>query len=243
MNVKEIIKNLPEGAAVLDVGCCGFNIVRIANEIGRKDIRHFGVDYCEPKEVPDGFTFRKADLSKEPIPFPSDEFDLVIANHIIEHLTTPVEFFGDCLRVCKQNGLFFLSCPSERALFLPGFMFNRDNFNSTSFFDDPTHVGRPFSPQSLWRLSRYYGCTPIKTGYHVSWLFRFLWPVALPAAFLFRISWLFEIVVCGCIGWASYIVVQKSAAGKPQFNYFYAAARYDDWLGRSVKKWKKYLRI
>jgi SAM-dependent methyltransferase len=243
MNLKEIIKGLPTGATILDVGCCGFNVVRMAHEIGRNDIRHFGVDYCEPKEIPEGFTFRKADLSKEGIPFANDEFDLVIANHVIEHITIPVEFFGDCLRVCKRDGLFYLSCPSERALFLPGFMFKRDNFNSTSFFDDPTHLGRPFSPQSLWRLARYYDAVPIKTGYYVSWLFRFLWPILLPMAWILRISWLFEWVVCGCVGWASYILVRKQTAGKPNFDYFYSGARYDDWLGRTLKKWKKYLKL
>lgn len=243
MDLKEIIKGLPNGASVLDVGCCGFTIVRIAHELGRDDIRHFGVDYCVPATIPAGFSFQKADLSFESIPFPDDAFDLVIANHIIEHVTKPIDFFGDCLRVCKPTGLFYLSCPSERALFLPGFMFQRDHFNSTSFFDDPTHLGRPFSPQSLWRLTRYYGAVPIKTGYHVSWLFRFLWPVLLPAAGILRISWLFESVVCGCVGWASYIVAQKKSPGKPTFNYFYPETRYDDLLGRTLKKCKKFLRL
>ena len=46
-----------------------------------------------------------------------------------------------------------LSCPD---------FFKRDNFNCTSFFNNHTHLGRPFSPQSFWRLARYYiTVTPI----------------------------------------------------------------------------------
>jgi SAM-dependent methyltransferase len=243
MKLKEIIKDLPPGAKVLDVGCCGFTVVRMAHELGRTDIQHFGVDYCEPKEFPEGFTFRHADLSKASVPYPDDEFDLVIANHVIEHLAAPVEFFGDCLRVCKRGGLFFLACPSERALFLPGFMFKWDHFSSSSFFDDPTHVGRPFSPQSLWRLARYYDSVPLHAGYYTSWLFRLTWPVLLPAALILRISWLYESIVTGCVGWSSYILAQKQTAGKPNFHYFYPDNRYDDLLGRTLKKWKKFLRL
>lgn len=220
------------------MGCFGFGQMKLAASINRPDLRHFGVDYCQPPKIPAGFTFRLADLNKDTIPFPDDQFDLVIASHVIEHLVHPIDFFGECLRVCKPGARLYLGTPSERSLFLPGFPFAWDKFHSSSFFDDPTHLGRPFSPQSLWRLACYYGCTPIEANYEVSWACRLFSPIALPLALILRKGWLLEHVLWRAIGWASYIVVQKpeSLSGKPPFNYYIPSDRADDWLGRSIKK-------
>jgi SAM-dependent methyltransferase len=238
MNSATLLATLPSGGAVLDVGCFGFTQMKAATSVNRPDLRHSGVDYCEPPDVPTGYTFRRADLNKEPIPFPDDQFDLVVASHVIEHLREPVEFFGECLRVCKPGGRLFLATPSERALMLPGFPFAWDMFHSSSFFDDPTHLGRPFSPQSLWRLTRYYGCTPVKAAYEVTWLFRLVAPIVCPLAILLRSGWLLEYVLTGAVGWASFIIVEKPASmtSKPPFNYYIPANRTDDWLGKLIKR-------
>ena len=238
MNTAELQASLPTNGTVLDVGCFGFQQMKLSTSIRRPDLRHSGVDYCEPAEIPVGFTFRQADLDKDKIPFPDDHFDLVVASHVMEHLTRPVDFFGECLRVCKPGGRLHLGTPSERSIFLPGFPFGWDKFHSSSFFDDPTHVGRPFSPQSLWRLALYYGCIPIKAEYQVSWTCRLLSPILVPLAIILRKGWLLEYVLWGAVGWASYIVVQKpvSMTGKPPFNYYIPADRADDWLGRGIKK-------
>ncbi len=173
-------------------------------------------------ELPEHFTFKCADLNTGAIPFPDDSFDLVVATHIIEHLHQPVEFFGECLRVCRPGGHVYFSSPSDRSVWLPAYPFDPTKHLTLSFYDDPTHVGRPFSPQSYTRLSLYYGCVPVASGYLVSWPLRLASPVLLPLAMLLGKRWLIEKIVWGAVGWVSYAVVLKpdSVRGAPPFQYY-----------------------
>jgi SAM-dependent methyltransferase len=218
---------IPEEGSVLDVGCWGCHQVRIAEHLGLTKLKHFGVDYTDIENAPPGFVFKSADLNKDDLPFPDDQFDFIVARHVIEHLQRPVEFFGECLRVCKPGGLLYFEAPSERALWLPGFPFNHDEFYSLSFFDDPTHCFRPWSPQSYHRLSRYYGCEPIKTGYLFSWIHRLLSPATIPFCLITRHP-LLETCVWQTIGWASFLIVRKPAdiKGKPHFRYYIPGRPY-----------------
>jgi SAM-dependent methyltransferase len=234
----DIQKSLPPGASVLDVGCYDFKQWQLSQALHRGDLHHSGVDYCQPDSCPAGFVFRLADLNRARIPFDDDSFDLVVASHVIEHLEKPVDFFADCVRVCKPGGKLYLECPSERTLMLPGFPFDHDKLYSTSFFDDPTHLGRPFSPQSFVRLAAYHGCKSVCADYDISWGCRLLFPLAVPFALIFRKGWLLEHVIWKSVGWASYSVVEKprDLRGKPSLNYFLPQNRYDDWLLRSILK-------
>jgi len=222
MNLDSLYVGLPPDAAVLDVGCHGFHQVTKARSLGRGDCHHSGVDYCVPEEVPQGFTFRKADLNWEPIPFPDDSFDLVVASHIIEHLDDGVAFFGECLRVVKPGGLLYVEAPSERSLWLPSMPFQRDSFFSISFFDDPTHRLRPWPPQALHRLTRYYGCEPLASAHIQSWRRLLFLPLYLLHAWMRKSGARFESAVWIAIGWACFLVARKpsSSPGKPEFRYF-----------------------
>src|SRR5260370_23837302 len=95
---------VPREGSVLDVGCWGFQQMKIANHLGLTGLKHFGVDCGKPEGVPAGMVYKQADLDKEPIPFPDDSFDFVIASHVIEHLGDQIAFFGECVRVCKPGG-------------------------------------------------------------------------------------------------------------------------------------------
>ena len=227
MNLATLYSELPRNAHVLDVGCFGFGQVAKAKELNRSDLRHAGVDYCEPQSFPAGFDFRKADLNREPIPFPDDTFDLVVASHIIEHLDDGVVFFGECLRVLKPGGLLYVEAPSERSLWLPSMPYQRDSFFSLSFFDDPTHRLRPWPPQALHRLTLYYGCEPLHSSYIQSWKCVFLLPVYLLNAWLKRSGSRLEGAVWGAIGWACYLIAKKpeSLSGKPPFFYYIPKSR------------------
>jgi len=216
----------PEGS-VLDVGCLGFSQMKNAHRLGLLKLKHFGVDYSECDQVPAGFVFKKADLNLQPLPFEDDQFDLVVASHIIEHLQRPIEFFGECARVCKPGGLMYFEAPSERSLLLPGMPFEHDKFFSTSFFDDPTHCSRPWTPQSFHRLARYFSCEPLKTGYRVSWKVRLLFPAICIYSLITRNGKLLEACCWAAFGWASYLEVRKpgNLCGKPGFHYYIPSNR------------------
>lgn len=213
----------PLGGAVLDVGCLGLRQHAMAHQLGRLDLRHSGTDVVVPEELlPQDFTFRAADLDREGIPFPEDSFDLVVASHVMEHLRRPVEIFGDLVRVCRPGGLVYVEAPSERALLLPGMPFDHDKFFSLSFFDDPTHVSRPWTPQSLHRLACYYSCRPVRVGYRHSTRARLLFPFLIVRALLRRSGRLLESCIWDAVGWSSFALVRKptNITGGPRFRYY-----------------------
>lgn len=218
----DLLHTIPKESSVLDVGCFGFGMVSLGAKFGRPDLSHSGVDYVVPAEIPVGFDFRHADLNKSPIPFEDDRFDLVVCNHVIEHLRDGVDFFGECARVCKPGGKISVEAPSERSLTLPGFPFARDSFFSMSYFDDPTHAQRVWTPQSFHRLTRYWTCEPIDTNYRISWKRRLAAPILVPWALLTRNGRMLEQTVWFALGWASYLVARKPADthGKPTFTYY-----------------------
>jgi SAM-dependent methyltransferase len=200
--------------------------MRACRALGREDVSHAGVDYCAAETIPEGFDFRKADLNCQPLPFGDDTFDLVVASHVMEHLSDPVRFFGDCLRVVRPSGLLYVSAPSERSLWLPGFPFDHESFYSLSFFDDPTHSHRPFSPQSLIRLAKYYGCTEVESRHTVKWRWRLASPILVPYALIAREGWLLEKCCWNAIGWETVAVARKAERrGPPKFTYFIPEAR------------------
>jgi 2-polyprenyl-3-methyl-5-hydroxy-6-metoxy-1,4-benzoquinol methylase len=224
-----LIRSLTPHATVLDIGCIGFGPVSISQLLGRTDLRHTGVDYAEidSATLPPDYRFAKADLNLGNIPFAHDSFDLVVANQMIEHLAKPIDVFGEMVRVCKPGGLIYIEAPSERSLLLPGFPFARDSFFSWSLFDDPTHTYRPWTPQSLHRLARYWSCQPIDTGYRTSWKHRLAFPLVFTYALATQHGNLLERTVWYTLGWASYLIARKpeSITGKPPFNYYIPFSR------------------
>ena len=83
--ISGVYRQVPESGKVLDIGCIGFKQVGIAQSLGLDHLQHFGVDYCDPEgPLPERFTFKRADLNAEKLPFDDDTFDLVVASHIIE---------------------------------------------------------------------------------------------------------------------------------------------------------------
>src|SRR5437764_12299134 len=67
--LERLYRSLAPDGAVLDVGCFGFRQVELATRLGMTGLRHAGVDYNSYDDVPLGFDFRRADLSRELIPF------------------------------------------------------------------------------------------------------------------------------------------------------------------------------
>jgi SAM-dependent methyltransferase len=211
---------LPNEGKCLDLGALDFTqYFRIKDS--KPGIQHFGVDYINPtKEIPQGYTFKKADLNKEPIPFEDDTFDFIIASHIIEHLNDPLNFFQECIRVLKPNGLFYLEAPSEKSLTISGMNFDFEAFYSLNMYDDPTHTKRPWTPNSFWRMAKYFGANPIKADYVWSWNYRILAPFIIPIARLTKNGKLLEKLIWFSKGWASYLIVSKTKPGNPEFNYY-----------------------
>jgi hypothetical protein len=45
--IKEVYQQVPAQGRILDVGCVGFQQVKIAEALGLRELKHSGVDYCD----------------------------------------------------------------------------------------------------------------------------------------------------------------------------------------------------
>jgi len=79
----------------LNIGCGEF----------KKD-GYINVDYYSVSE-PDV----KHDLNKFPYPFKDNEFELIEAEHILEHLDDPFRVMKELHRISKNNGLIIIKVP------------------------------------------------------------------------------------------------------------------------------------
>lgn len=218
------LKRLPKNAKVLDVGCYGFRQVEIARLNDRDDLLHFGLDHPRARipNVPPGFILKRCDVDKEPFPFPDATFDFVVACHVLEHIHDAVRFVEECRRVCKPGGQISLETPSERSLFLPGFPFEHDKFMSTSFFDDPTHVGRPWTSQGLYRLAYSIDLVDIQVSYDWNLFLALGCPILLPVLWISRQPRAFQYLIWKAVGWNVRLLAIRplqSSKDKP-FQYF-----------------------
>jgi len=83
---------------ILDIGC---GKKKIKGAIGMDIVKHPNVDVVH-------------DITKFPYPFPKESFDIVVANHILEHVEFNKDFFGlmdEVYRILKPNGLFKITVP------------------------------------------------------------------------------------------------------------------------------------
>ncbi len=64
------------------------------------------------------------DLGDIPYPFPDNEFDLVVSNHVVEHVPDVMAFIGELHRVTKNGGRIRLLTP---------------HYTNPDWANDPTH--------------------------------------------------------------------------------------------------------
>jgi SAM-dependent methyltransferase len=105
----EILQCLPAGGRVLDLGC--------------RD-RSFPADICpsafitrldlDRPKAPDGDMAVQADAAY--LPFRADCFDVIVANHSLEHMGRLKEVFSELGRVLKKSGAIYIAVPDSSTL-------------------------------------------------------------------------------------------------------------------------------
>jgi len=108
------------GRQVLNAGC-GYSKY-FHNNIVNLD----AFDICKPDVV--------HDLNKTPLPFKDETFDLVIANHIMEHLTNWWDCFNEFSRITKPNGKVEIWVPSTGSDAANGFRDHVVEINPCAFY-------------------------------------------------------------------------------------------------------------
>lgn len=105
-------------ASLLDVGTgSGWMAHHLAKAAGLSVI---GVDVADQREVREGFVFRLVEGAA--LPFESDSFDLVVSNHVIEHvgdLDAQRLHLAEVARVLKPDGRVYFAVPNKWSLIEP----------------------------------------------------------------------------------------------------------------------------
>lgn len=126
----------PRSVRVLDVGCGNDSCqltrywLRVSEYHGvdREHWNNQSADYAKMDRV-FILDLDSDDLSQ----IPDEHYDVVIMNHVIEHLENGYTVVESLLRKLAKNGAFYIETPSYRTLNFPsatGFL---------NFYDDPTH--------------------------------------------------------------------------------------------------------
>lgn len=115
MVLSEVIN--PEECAALDIGT-GYGIV--AAELSKFFKSVSSIDIADERLQKDGYGFKV--YGGTLMPFEDASFDVVIANHVIEHVPDQRVTLAEISRVLKPGGICYVAVPNRWALIEPHFV-------------------------------------------------------------------------------------------------------------------------
>lgn len=149
-----LLKSIYTAKRILDIGVGTGFILQYIRDYLNPSATFYGIDLDKNPAMPSYIIFKKVDLERQELPFPSNFFEIVISTFVIEHLHSPGRVFEETYRVLRSGGEFYLVTEYYTTLFLPDYW---------NFYQDPTHV-RPYTKRSLNILAEMAGFRDIKTG-------------------------------------------------------------------------------
>ena len=108
------------GAKILDIGAGAGVIAAQLAERGGAMGKVDAVDLEDQRIVHEGFTFTRVEGTT--LPFPEESFDVVVSNHVIEHVggrSAQLDHLREIHRVLRRDGLAYLAVPNRWALVEP----------------------------------------------------------------------------------------------------------------------------
>jgi SAM-dependent methyltransferase len=160
----------------LDAGCGdGINLHGLAQWTGAGPLHPFGVDY-NPLRLTRAARVQQVRLPQASLfalPFAPASFDIVLCNHVIEHLADVTPALGELHRVIRPDGLLIVGTPNEGCLlgrarnhvFQPWIGRTTDH---VQFFtaDSLTHVmeGAGFAVRRLELETFFFPCSYLNMG-------------------------------------------------------------------------------
>ena len=137
---------IPTGR-VLDIGCSIGTELVVARERGW-DVT--GIELSGSSvEIARSQGLRIIQTELEKARFPSESFDLITVNHVLEHISHPGSFLHEVGRILRKGGLLFISVPNVHAW---QFFIRRQNYFWTFHDDHFLH----FSTKTLGLLLQKY---------------------------------------------------------------------------------------
>ena len=134
--------SLKNPTTVLEAGWGGGGAISYRHPL----VRYIAVDcgslYRNELEM-QGVAFYETDVATEPLPINEGQADIIILNHLIEHIKDCEFFVKQLRRVLRLGGCVFVRTPNLECV-------------KWRFWEDYTHV-KPFTPRALDHLMRTVG--------------------------------------------------------------------------------------
>ncbi len=103
----EVMQKLPYRQTLLDIGTGNGAIAGYLSE--SYDVT--SLDITDQRTVHEGYRFIQ--IESERLPFSNNSFDLVVSNHVIEHVPDAGLHLSEIFRVLKPGGLVYLATPNR----------------------------------------------------------------------------------------------------------------------------------
>lgn len=153
----EILLGLDNDGALMNILEIGCGSGGISHYFGTHPSRRYQVhalDVTDSRIVHEGYDFQK--ITDTALPFPDAHFDVVISNHVIEHVgdeSAQIHHLKEFGRVLKPSGIGYLAMPNRWMLVEPHY---RLLFLSWL----PARWRSPYL--CLFRDAEYYDCRPLE---------------------------------------------------------------------------------
>lgn len=145
-------RRIVEGADILDIGAGSGHIAAFFAKAAGPGGSVAAVDRIDQLRVP-GIAFRQAEGTR--IPFDDQRFDIVITNHVIEHVggrPAQLDHLREIRRVLRSDGLVYLAVPNRWSVM-------EHHFNLAFL----SWLPQPFASAYVRLMGRgtHYDCTPL----------------------------------------------------------------------------------
>lgn len=114
---EKIIKIISEAYSASNSQGYRYNLLDIGT--GNGEIAHYlgdiyevtSIDTIDQRQIKDGYKFSR--IEGERLPFPDQSFDIVVSNHVIEHVISADKHLAEIARIIKNDGLVYLATPNR----------------------------------------------------------------------------------------------------------------------------------
>jgi ubiquinone/menaquinone biosynthesis C-methylase UbiE len=97
-----------KGTTVLDIGTgAGY----IAHELSKYAKEVHSTDIVDDRKIKAGY--KQEIVKDETLPYKDKTFDVVISNHVLEHVPNQAKHFAEIRRVLKDDGVAYLASPNK----------------------------------------------------------------------------------------------------------------------------------